>query len=698
MRYLPGLLFLAAIPIWAQPCEISGEVKGALDAARTAGATANEAAKKVRDQFPNDYFAHRVYQDANMARGVFSAYVQGEYRAMRDQHPDDPFYITLFARALTGTKTPDALKELERALEKHPDYAYAHVKMAEIYNSQVFRDDPKMREHVRAYRKSCPTALSAYTLAARTDDMAFLAETAAGMRTVLEPRTDPDAISAYTALWTMEFKAVPLSAQEQARERVRKDVAKLRNMDLKKNPSLAVTLLQGYKIVGDVEGTKWAEGQVPQINSGMSPAMEAINKWRTANMSRMTSSVMEYQDLHAKQADEWIRQWPDDPQPRAEKFQALRMQRDAPPEQVVKAAEEWVRVYEANPGASSPYSSVAQYYASNDMHFDELPGLLDKALKDVREVPPPSLSDLIPASGASRVAGNTSKWITWNTAINAYIKLKQYDKARELLAKLRLSLEENKPAATAAAQENRQYGRQESLYWQTKAELARAEDRKLDALVFQKNAYRTNTFPVPAGMPDFRLTEVKDIWKELGGSDEGFEAFLNPAGGTPRPAAPMETAKEPTVASSAGRWTTMETPMPEFQFSDAKGKVWTLADLKGKVTLINLWATWCGPCRVELPYLQKVYDKVRDRKDLQVITFDTDDSRGLILPFMAENKYTFPVLPALDYVHKLVPQLSIPRNWIVDADGVLRSEIVGFGRGDDKWVDDMIATMEKARR
>jgi len=142
----------------------------------------------------------------------------------------------------------------------------------------------------------------------------------------------------------------------------------------------------------------------------------------------------------------------------------------------------------------------------------------------------------------------------------------------------------------------------------------------------------------------------------------------------------------------------METPMPEFQFSDAKGKVWTLADLKGKVTLINLWATWCGPCRVELPYLQKVYDKVRDRKDLQVITFDTDDSRGLILPFMAENKYTFPVLPALDYVHKLVPQLSIPRNWIVDADGVLRSEIVGFGRGDDKWVDDMIATMEKARR
>ncbi|SPE28398.1 exported hypothetical protein [Candidatus Sulfopaludibacter sp. SbA3] len=697
MRYLCGFLFLAAIPIWAQPCEISGEVKGALEAARAAGATVSEAAKKVRDQFPNDYFAHRAYQDANMARGVFSAYVQGEYRAMRDQHPDDPFYITLFARALTGTKTPDALKELEQALEKRPDYAYAHVKMAEIYNSQVFRDDQKMREHVRAYRKSCPAALSAYTLAARTDDMAFLTETAAGLRKLLEPRTDPDAISAYNALWTMEFKTVPLSGQEQARERVRKDVARLRGMDLSKNPSLAATLLQGYKTLGDAVGAKWAEEQLPaQDHPGSSPAAEAISKWRSANMSKMSSSYTEYQELLAKQADEWVRQWPDDPQPRSEKFQALRMQRDVAQEEVVKAAEDWVRVYEAHNGFASPYNSVAQYYASKNMRYEELPGLLEKALKDIQELPPPSLSDLVPARSMSLIMAFSSKWSTWSNAASTYVKLKQYDKARELLAKLGPSLQENKPQPTASASDRQQHGIYESMYWQTKSELARAEDHKLDALVFQKNSYLTNAFPVSSGAQDFRLTTVKNIWKELGGTDEGFDAFLNPAG-TPKAAA-AETVKQPTVASSAGRWTNMEKPLPDFQFSDAKGKVWTLADLKGKVTLINLWATWCGPCRAELPYLQKVYDKVRERKDVQVITFNSDDSLGLILPFVAENKYTFPVLPALDYVRKLVPELSIPRNWIVDAQGVLRSEIVGFGSGGDKWVDDMIATVEKARQ
>jgi thiol-disulfide isomerase/thioredoxin len=144
-------------------------------------------------------------------------------------------------------------------------------------------------------------------------------------------------------------------------------------------------------------------------------------------------------------------------------------------------------------------------------------------------------------------------------------------------------------------------------------------------------------------------------------------------------------------------WTTLDKPLPDFKMADAEGKTWQLADLKGKVTLINLWATWCGPCKAELPYLQKLFNKVRERKDLTVLTLNTDDNLGLILPFLDQNKYTFPVLPASVYVNKLVPELSIPRNWIVDANGVLKTERIGFGSGDDKWVDEMIAAMEKAR-
>src|ERR1039458_86853 len=95
--------------------------------------------------------------------------------------------------------------------------------------------------------------------------------------------------------------------------------------------------------------------------------------------------------------------------------------------------------------------------------------------------------------------------------------------------------------------------------------------------------------------------------------------------GNPNPAAPGPKAPTTSVAATQLGWTQMDKPLPDFQISDAEGKTWRWADLKGKVTLVNLWATWCGPCRNELPYLQKLFNKVRERKDLAVITLNTDE-------------------------------------------------------------------------
>jgi thiol-disulfide isomerase/thioredoxin len=199
-------------------------------------------------------------------------------------------------------------------------------------------------------------------------------------------------------------------------------------------------------------------------------------------------------------------------------------------------------------------------------------------------------------------------------------------------------------------------------------------------------------------MEQYRTSFLRELWKEINGSEDGFEAWMtNTASAHSAPAAPAPKSPIPPVVATQSAWTKMDKPLPDFQISDAEGKTWRLADLKGKVALVNLWATWCGPCRAELPYLQKLFNKVRERKDLVVITLNTDENPGLILPFLTENKYTFPVLPASGYVAKLVPELSIPRNWIVDADGVLKMERIGFGNGEDGWVDEMVEVMEKAR-
>lgn len=99
-----------------------------------------------------------------------------------------------------------------------------------------------------------------------------------------------------------------------------------------------------------------------------------------------------------------------------------------------------------------------------------------------------------------------------------------------------------------------------------------------------------------------------------------------------------------------------------------------------------------------MPHLQKLYERLKDRKDVQVVTFNVDDNIGLVAPFMKDNKYTFPVIPAEPLVRQLVPSLGIPLNWIVDAGGVVRQECVGFGGPDaEKWLDQVIEAIEKAR-
>jgi thiol-disulfide isomerase/thioredoxin len=123
------------------------------------------------------------------------------------------------------------------------------------------------------------------------------------------------------------------------------------------------------------------------------------------------------------------------------------------------------------------------------------------------------------------------------------------------------------------------------------------------------------------------------------------------------------------------------------------GTRWTITRLRGKATLINIWATWCGPCRDELPQVQKLYELTKDRKDIQVITIDVDDNPGLVSPFLTDHHYTFPVLRAKSLFDEIVPSSSIPRNWISDPAGTLRLESIGFNSEIPDWPAAMIAKL-----
>jgi peroxiredoxin len=108
----------------------------------------------------------------------------------------------------------------------------------------------------------------------------------------------------------------------------------------------------------------------------------------------------------------------------------------------------------------------------------------------------------------------------------------------------------------------------------------------------------------------------------------------------------------------------------DFGLSDLQGNKWQLSSLKGKVVLLNFWATWCPPCRKEMPDLQALYERFQS-KGLVVLAVSDEDA-AKVRAYAESSKWTFPVL--LDpesTVSKLYRLESLPKSFVYDRDGKL---------------------------
>ena len=113
----------------------------------------------------------------------------------------------------------------------------------------------------------------------------------------------------------------------------------------------------------------------------------------------------------------------------------------------------------------------------------------------------------------------------------------------------------------------------------------------------------------------------------------------------------------------------------DFTLIDLQGKSWHLQDLKGKVVLVNFWATWCPPCRKEMPDLQALYDKYKDQ-GLVVLSI-SDEEIAKVSPFIAERKISYPVL--LDPGRKVAEEFvveGIPKSFVYDREGKLVAQSI----------------------
>lgn len=116
---------------------------------------------------------------------------------------------------------------------------------------------------------------------------------------------------------------------------------------------------------------------------------------------------------------------------------------------------------------------------------------------------------------------------------------------------------------------------------------------------------------------------------------------------------------------------------PDFKFKSLEGKEISLSEFKGKVVLVNFWATWCGPCIHEMPDLQKLSEKYKE-KGLQVLGLTVQSRPNQIPEKVKMTGVTYPILLDTEsVVEKFGGFYSIPQTFIIDQNGEIIEQITG---------------------
>ncbi|MCS6993629.1 MAG: TlpA family protein disulfide reductase [Anaerolineales bacterium] len=118
---------------------------------------------------------------------------------------------------------------------------------------------------------------------------------------------------------------------------------------------------------------------------------------------------------------------------------------------------------------------------------------------------------------------------------------------------------------------------------------------------------------------------------------------------------------------------------PDFTLTTLNGETIRLFDLRGRVILLNIWASWCPPCRAEMPAMQRVWEEYRAQGVVVLaVNATSQDTLADAQAFVAENGLTFPIpLDTEGEVTRLYRVSSLPTSFFIGADGVIREVVIG---------------------
>ena len=122
----------------------------------------------------------------------------------------------------------------------------------------------------------------------------------------------------------------------------------------------------------------------------------------------------------------------------------------------------------------------------------------------------------------------------------------------------------------------------------------------------------------------------------------------------------------------------------EFELPDTDGKMHKLSDYKGKIIILNFWATWCPPCRKEMPSMQRAWNKLKARGDVVMIALHVGGNEEKIWNFMGDGGYDFLVLmDKTGKIPKKWPMMGLPSTFVISPSGKIMLRAIGERAWDD---------------
>jgi len=652
------------------------------------------AIEALERRYPDDVAVQQAHIQFVLSARWEKDKVIAQYKLRHEQNPASAQHDYLYALTLVGRDTPQALKLLSSALQTDPAFALPHVELATIYRSHAFLDKALSAQQSKAFVDACPASLEGYQALAQLEDKDLGAEYAPKLRALIEGRSDVDAVKAYRALWALEFKAHTASEYGPLRSQVTQDLGRLRQLNLESSREWYLTLDAGYNLVNDKQQADWADAQ---YMARFQPESVASDKWWDQNINKAPGSGASaekkrafYHDLFTE-TGEWLKQSPYNPVFWGNRLEAIDMLDDMPKAQVADTVDQALQSLIRDDGPEGPsavgYAHLAEILSKKQAAPERELELAQKALAKWEEESKEPVDDLSTRQEQEKHAADRAyervQWLGYE--IDGNLQLGRVSEAGPQLDQMSEWMQDLKslPGKQDSAKADSALG---ATYWGLRAREAELQGHRQDTMAFYENALlaRFNAGQNPTiGYKDELADNAHRLWEQLGGTPEGWQLWYG------RPANDLMSQLPET-------WETASQALPEFDLPDLNGKTWNLAALSGKTVFVDFWATWCLPCRMELPRLQKLAEEYKDRAEVQFITLDLDENPGLVQPVVKQLGLSLVVIPAYSYVNEKLNVGGLPANWIVDGKGVVRLKGGGYDPGPN-WESHVKAAIEKVQ-